>query len=227
MHRPLVAIIARRVTAGKDGSGPLARFGHIADGAWHTGFAASAGIRMIVPGSIGVHFTNPTRAMAGWAAHWWGNAIRRLRSCGFMANSLTATSTARSLSGASTRPTNAAGEDLSRTICQVRICCCGFFFGRGITLPQRNNTGVKIGVGTCCVHAVSVGAARFRPDVRLPCGPLCFAFSLDDDASQLFTGGPIRIDPAALCFLGQLTKDPRVANHSTKKDDRLTPVPQT
>jgi hypothetical protein len=49
----------------------------VADGARHAGFAASAGVRMIVPRSIGVRLANPTRVLAGRADHWCQRAIRR------------------------------------------------------------------------------------------------------------------------------------------------------
>ena len=45
-------------------------FGTLQTGARHSGLTASAGVRMIVPGSIGVRLTNPTCAVAVLAGHW-------------------------------------------------------------------------------------------------------------------------------------------------------------
>ena len=77
VRRAVIAIIARRMPAGQDGNGPLARFGHIADGRRHAWLAASAGVWMIVPRPIGVRLTNPTGALTGSAGHWSRSAIRR------------------------------------------------------------------------------------------------------------------------------------------------------
>jgi hypothetical protein len=56
VYRSLIDIKVRRETGRH--CGQLAFLGHIADRARHTGLAASAGVGMIVPRSIGVRLTN-------------------------------------------------------------------------------------------------------------------------------------------------------------------------